>query len=91
MMKNPPACSAGDPAHKTSVPGSGRSPGRRNGNSLIYSYLGNPMDRGALQLQSVYGVTKSQTRLSRQACAHTQLYVVFASIKESTLEIRVSL
>ena len=30
-----------------SVPGWRRSPGERNGNSLQYSCLGNPMDRGA--------------------------------------------
>ena len=28
-----------------SIPGLGRSPGRRNGNPLQYSCLGNPMDR----------------------------------------------
>ena len=43
MVKNQPAY-AGDTA---SIPGSGRSPGIRNGNPLQYSYLGNPMDRGA--------------------------------------------
>ena len=31
----------------SSIPGSGRSPGEGNGNLLQYSYLGNPMDRGA--------------------------------------------
>ena len=35
---------AGDPG---SIPGSGRSPGAENGNSLQYYYLENPMDRGA--------------------------------------------
>ena len=40
------ACNAGDPG---SVPGSGRSPGEENGNSLQYSYLENPMDKGAWQ------------------------------------------
>ena len=40
------ACSAGDPG---SIPGSGRSPGERNGNPLQYSSLENPMDRGAWQ------------------------------------------
>ena len=30
-----------------SIPGSGRSPGERNGNSLQYSCLENPMNRGA--------------------------------------------
>ena len=29
------------------IPRSGRSPGEGNGNSLQYSYLRNPMDRGA--------------------------------------------
>jgi len=39
------------------IPGSGRSPGEGNGKPLQYSYLGNPMDRGA----TVHGVTKNQT------------------------------
>ena len=34
-----------------------RSPGKRNGNPLQYSCLGNPMARGALQT-TVYGVAK---------------------------------
>jgi len=49
LVKNPPAmqenaCSTGDP-HL--IPGSGRSLGEGNGNSLQYSCLGDPMDRGA--------------------------------------------
>ena len=36
------ACNAGDPG---SIPGSGRSPGERNGNPLQYSCLENSMDR----------------------------------------------
>ena len=38
---------AGDVRHAGLVPGSGRSPGKGNGNPLQYSCLGNPMDRGA--------------------------------------------
>ena len=38
------ACNAGDPG---SIPGSGRSPGEGNANSLQYSRLENPMNRGA--------------------------------------------
>ena len=38
------ACNAGDPA---SIPGSGRSPGEGKGNTLQYSCLENPMDKGA--------------------------------------------
>ena len=46
-----------------SIPGSGRSPGAGNGNSLQYSCLGNPMDRGAWRA-IVYEVIKSWTQLS---------------------------
>ena len=45
VIKNPPA-NAGDMGL---IPGSGRSPGGENGNPLQYSYLENPMDRGAWQ------------------------------------------
>ena len=44
-----------------SIPGSGRSPEGRNDNSLHYSCLGNPMDRGTCQA-IVHGVAKSQTQ-----------------------------
>ena len=46
-----------------SIPGLGRSPGEGNGNTLQYSCLENPTDRGAWQA-TVHGVAKSQTRLS---------------------------
>ena len=45
------------------IPGLGISPGEENGNSLQYSCLGNPMDRGAWQ-QAVLGLAKSWTWLS---------------------------
>ena len=51
------ACDMGDLG---SIPGSGRSPGEANGNPLQYSYLENPMDRGAWWA-TVHGVAKSQT------------------------------
>ena len=54
------ACNAGDVGL---IPGLGRSPGERNGNSLQYSCLENPMDRGAWWA-TVQGVAKSRTRLS---------------------------
>ena len=54
------ACNAGDLG---SIPGSGRSPGKRNGYLLQYSCLENLMDRGAWQA-TVHGVAKSQPRLS---------------------------
>ena len=43
-----------------SIPGSGRSPGEGNGYPFQYSYLENPMDRGAWQA-IVHGVTESKT------------------------------
>ena len=48
-------------------PGSGRSPGEGNGNTLQYFCLENPMDRGAWRA-TVYSVTKSQDTTVR---AHT--------------------
>ena len=45
VVKNLPA-NAGDIRDVGSIPGSGRSPGGERGNSLQYSCLGNPMDKG---------------------------------------------
>ena len=58
VVKNPPT-NVGDLGDMSSISGSGRSPGEGNGNSLQYSYLGNPMDRGAWWA-TVHGVTKSE-------------------------------
>ena len=46
-----------------SVPGWRRFPGEGHGNPLHYSFLENPMDRGAWWA-TIHGVTKSQTLLS---------------------------
>ena len=35
------------------IPGSGRAPGKGNGNPLQYSYLQNPMDEELGELQSM--------------------------------------
>ena len=43
------------PAHE-----SGRSPGARNDKPIQFSYLGNPMDKGAWWA-TVHGVTKNLT------------------------------
>ena len=56
MIKNP-CPNAGDLG---SVPGLGRSPGEGKGNTLQYSGLENPMDRGAWWV-TVQGVTESDT------------------------------
>ena len=49
MVKNPPA-NGGDVRDVGLIPGLGRSPGGGHGNSLQYSCLENPMDRGAWQV-----------------------------------------
>ena len=68
MIKNLPA-NTGD---TSLIPGLGRSTGVGNGNSLQYSYLENPTDRGAWRA-TVPGVAKSQTRLNRLSTAHTEM------------------
>ena len=55
-VKNLPA----NAGYMGSIPGSKRSSGEGNGNSLQYSYLKNPMDGGDQQA-TVHGVTKSRT------------------------------
>ena len=56
MKKNLPA-SAGATGDTGLIPGSGRSLGEGNGNLLQYTYLGNPIDRGAWQA-TVHEVAK---------------------------------
>ena len=63
MVENSPA-SAGDIRDVGSIPGSGRSPGGGHGNSLQYSCLENPTDRGAWWV-AVHRVAQSCTRLKR--------------------------
>ena len=70
MLKNSSA-NAGDAG---SIPESGRSPGGRNGNPLLYSCLQNPMDAGAWRA-TVHGITKSRTRLSDLECMHAYAYI----------------
>ena len=63
MVKNPPA-NSGDIGDAGSITGSGKSPGGGYGNTLQYSCLENPMDRGAWWA-TVHRFTKSLTRLKR--------------------------
>ena len=46
VVKNLPG-NAEDTGESGSVPGLGKSPGEGNGKPLQYSFLGNPMNRGA--------------------------------------------
>ena len=60
MVKNLPA-NAGD---ECTISGLERSPGGRHGNTLQYSCLENPMDRGAWWA-TVHRVTKSWTQVKQ--------------------------
>ena len=59
VVKNLPA-NAGDIREVGLIPGLGRSPGGGHGYPLQYSYLENPMDRGAWRA-TIHGITKSRT------------------------------
>ena len=59
MIKNLSA-NVGDTGDAVSLPGLGTSPGEENDNPLQYSYLENPMDRGAWWA-TVHGIAKSWT------------------------------
>ena len=65
-LKNLPARAeaVGDPGDAGLIPGLGRSPGGRYGNSLKCSHLQNPMDREAWQA-TVHRVTQNWTRIKQ--------------------------
>ena len=68
VVKNPPV-NVGD---TSLIPGSETSPGEGNSNPFQYSFLGNPMDRGAWWA-TVLGVQKSWTQLSYQITAKQEI------------------
>jgi len=68
VVKNLPA-NAGDAGDVGSIPGLGRSAGKRLDNPLQYFCLENSMDRGAWQA-AVHRVANSLTRL-KQLSMHT--------------------
>ena len=70
MVKNPPANAGGT----GSIPGSGSSPGEGDGNPLQYSCLGNPMDSGAWQSHSPWGITKAADTTSVTKQLQGKLY-----------------
>ena len=79
MVKNPPA-NAGDIRDAGLIPGLGRSPGGGHGNSLQYSCLENPTDRGAWEPP----VTESRTWLTGLGSAHSQFSALFFDLVITT-------
>ena len=74
VIKNPPA-NTRDARDKSSVPGSGRSPGVGNDIPLQYSCLENSIGRGAWWA-TVHGATKSQTQILLPSLFLPQLLVL---------------
>ena len=68
---NAPA-NAGNSGYASSIAGLGRSPEVSNSNPLQYSCLKTSMGRGAWQA-TVFGVTKTRTRLNAHTHAYTGL------------------
>ena len=75
VVKNVPA-NAGDAG---SFPGSARFPGEGKGNQLLYSCLGNSIDRGAWQA-TVLGVAKELDTSKTTVCLYMYLCVYIYKI-----------
>ena len=71
VVKNLPA-NAGDIRDRGLIPGSERSPGGGQSNTLQYSCLENPTDRGAWWV-TIHWVSKGWTWLSDLACSQRAL------------------
>ena len=78
-------CQAGD---SDSISGSGRFPGKENGNSLQYSCLGNPTDRGAWWATSPWGhqrvrydLANKHVRVTRELLLMSLMWVLKATTK----------
>ena len=79
MVKNPPA-NAQDIREKDSIPGSGRSPGVGNGNTLQYSCLENSMERKSLADYGPWGrkeydITK-QLNIHKKGLSEVELFYI---------------
>ena len=89
MVKKSPA-NVGDIGEAGSIPGSGRFPGEGYGNPLQYSYLENPIDRGAWQatVHKLHRVghdwsdfTHTHTHTSHDA--NLFIYLIYTSFRDS--------
>ena len=74
IIKNQPT-NAGDVGDMDLISGIERSPGGRHGNPLQYSFLENPMDRGAWQF-TVYRVTQNWTQMKQFSTPAQSLFLI---------------
>ena len=77
-VKNSPA-SAGDARDVGSIPGSGRSPGGKNGNPLQYSCLEIPLGRGAWWATMHWGHKESDTTEHVHGRTHTHTHTEYST------------
>ena len=70
LMVKDPLADAGNVRNTGLIPGWGRSPGGGHGNPLQYSYLENPMGRGAWRA-TVHGIAESGMIERLSTPAHT--------------------
>ena len=75
------ACNARD---QGSIPGSGRSPGKGNGNPLQYPCLENPMD-GEAWWAAVHGFAKSWTQLNNFTSSLQPFWSLLSSEGKQTI------
>ena len=81
MVKNLLA-NAGDEGDLGLIPGSGRSPGGRNGNPLQYSCLENPRGQRSLVGYSPRGHKESDMTENTRTCAHKKQRWLLPVIRE---------
>ena len=82
VVKNPLA-NVGDIRDAGLICGLGRSPGEGNGNSLQYSFLENPMDRGAWQAtHSPRGCKEGDTTEATEYAhtIHWELHIILKNV-----------
>ena len=87
VVKNPSA-DAGNARGAVLIPRSGRSPGGGNGNSLHYSCLENPMDRGARWVRAMgpqrvkqnWATEHTHTRMHTHTHTHIHTYIIHTYI-----------
>ena len=75
----------GDGREAGSIPGSGRSPRGGHANPLQYSYVENPIDRGAWWA-TVHRVTKSWRYIYVSIHTHTHIHVCVFFLKTECTE-----
>ena len=81
------ACNTGDTGDSGWIPGSRRFPGGGDGNPLQYSWLDNPMDRGAWRVTD-HRVSRSQTWLKWHSNSRCTLKLILKTVYIECLNVK---